>query len=220
MSRFSACCVAVRPDMLFMIGGIFAASMLFRLARAEAGISLGCSAVVFAAERLGTSYAAWWHTSKLPLYGSHRRNVGGAALLLTRIHPGLALAARQDRRRRNVTLRHYSVAGVLLRPLETGRIRQPVITIWCFYGVLSACLDGRTASRLRKPAFSCQPYSSCQLLACIWLRLDFSGGVAFAISRRFSGGFQRSRDASGSSGSERPILITCCDDPLKTGAEL
>ena len=135
----SACCVAVRPDMIFMIAGIFAAALLFRMGRLPAGFAFGCSVVVLAVERLATSYAGWWQHVSAALYGSTAVIAGAPAFSLS----GYAVAWLWQLVRIAATGTYLYVIILLLVAyigLAKQRTSANHIHDVLLYGVLAGCL--------------------------------------------------------------------------------
>lgn len=184
----SAFAVAVRPDMLFLICGIFGAALLFGARRGAAGLALALSLLVFAAARLSTPYPGWWQHVSAALYGPSAV-IGGApdlslASYVTSWLMQFAKIAATGTYLHVMLLLLVTYLGLSRRASAAVR-HQDVI----FYGALI----GLAARMLLFPSIEARLFLPTlfilTMLTIIRLRPDFSKGLAFAsavVQRRFA----------------------------------
>lgn len=181
----SACCVAVRPDMIFMIAGIFAAALLFRRARFTAGSAFACSVTVVAVERLATSYAGWWQHVSAALYGSTAVVAGAPPFSFT----GYAAAWLWQMVRIAATGAYLYVI-VLLLVAYVGLTKQRTsanhVQDVLFYGVLAGLLGRMIVFPTTEARFFLPTLFMMSILLAIRLRPDFSQGIASALTAWFA----------------------------------
>ena len=181
----SACCVAIRPDMIFIVAGIFAAALLFRGARLTAVLAFGCSVIVVGGERLATSYAGWWQHVSAALYGSTAVAAGAPPFSFT----GYAAAWLWQMVRIAATGAYLYVI-VLLFVAYVGLAKQRTsanhIQDVLFYGVLAGLLGRMIVFPTTEARFFLPTLFMMSILLAIRLRPDFSQGFASVLTPWFA----------------------------------